>query len=395
MWLVNRSSPCVQGSEVSTSDFTQDSEPWAEALAQSAWWRGKPSAAPSWRNRCRRARWMTALSGAVICERFPSTNFRRSTGSPEATPASPSALQENGKERMILGTCGQSSAISSNLFDLEESSSRTSQAICPSDCHESSPTWKALVSAVRSASTQRRKLALRIEESASSSLAWPTPDATGRPHEGNVRLLRKGVEAGMDKEEADAMLGRDISLPQGKLPLWPTATVGDSRNSANATACREKTGHHSGTTLVDAVRLWPTPKASSGGPDPSNSTGKNLPHAVRSWPTPTAAEGNKVGNQVNKGQPGLSNHPEVRFWPTAAARDYKDGPGMSPDRGEKTGGRLDQLPRLVYQEERDGQRGQGAPSSSGNLRGLLNPNFVEVLMGYPSGWTDFERSATL
>ena len=32
-----------------------------------------------------------------------------------------------------------------------------------------------------------------------------------------MRLLRKGVENGMDKAEADAMLGRDIAKPQGKL----------------------------------------------------------------------------------------------------------------------------------------------------------------------------------
>jgi hypothetical protein len=49
-----------------------------------------------------------------------------------------------------------------------------------------------------------------------------------RPHEGNVRLLRKGVEQGMDKAEADAMLGRDIGKPQGKLAAWPTPVAGDS-----------------------------------------------------------------------------------------------------------------------------------------------------------------------
>jgi len=38
---------------------------------------------------------------------------------------------------------------------------------------------------------------------------------------------------------------------------WPTATVGDSRSSARHTTT---TGvSHSGTTLVDAVRIWPTP----------------------------------------------------------------------------------------------------------------------------------------
>ena len=58
---------------------------------------------------------------------------------------------------------------------------------------------------------------------------WPTPDVTQRPHEGNVRLLRKGVEQGMSKAEADAMLGRDISKPQGVLKEWKTPTVLDPK----------------------------------------------------------------------------------------------------------------------------------------------------------------------
>ena len=45
--------------------------------------------------------------------------------------------------------------------------------------------------------------------------------------------------------------------------LWPTATAGDSKNAANRTATRHNPNskHHSGTTLVDAVRMWPTPTA--------------------------------------------------------------------------------------------------------------------------------------
>lgn len=46
--------------------------------------------------------------------------------------------------------------------------------------------------------------------------------------------------------------------------LWPTPTVGDSKNARNATANRKKippTGIHKGYTLVDAVTLWPTPTA--------------------------------------------------------------------------------------------------------------------------------------
>ena len=57
---------------------------------------------------------------------------------------------------------------------------------------------------------------------------WPTPDVTLRPHEGNVRLLRKGVLAGLDKAEADAMLGADVFKEQGKVKAWATPQVTDS-----------------------------------------------------------------------------------------------------------------------------------------------------------------------
>ncbi len=43
----------------------------------------------------------------------------------------------------------------------------------------------------------------------------------------------------------------------------PTPTVGDSKSAANATAGRTdpNSKHHSGTTLIDFVRTWPTPDA--------------------------------------------------------------------------------------------------------------------------------------
>ena len=37
----------------------------------------------------------------------------------------------------------------------------------------------------------------------------------------------------MSKEEADAMLGRDISKPQGKLQSWPTPTARDWKDGTN------------------------------------------------------------------------------------------------------------------------------------------------------------------
>ena len=108
---------------------------------------------------------------------------------------------------------------------------------------------------------------------------------------------------------------------------------------------------------------------------------------------------------------------ESSSWPTAAARDWKDSSGMSTERPDRKGNaRLDQLPRKVFQQNREDFSMTGkhpvsyptptAPNShsigsltewggktwpreiSGMHRVKLNPEWVEQLMGFPIGWTD-------
>ena len=55
-------------------------------------------------------------------------------------------------------------------------------------------------------------------------------------------MLRKAVDLGMPKEEADAILGRDIAKPQGKLPAWPTPMARDHKDG-DATADVPTNGH--------------------------------------------------------------------------------------------------------------------------------------------------------
>lgn len=142
---------------------------------------------------------------------------------------------------------------------------------------------------------------------------------------------------------------------------------------------------------------------------------------------------------------------EKKNWPTASARDWKDTPGMSKERSDKKGlGRIDQLPRAVYHyglqdQEKNKMNGKNQESwatpleddannvnpsekrrktlakqvqvwptprsamtgaatknrlkdKERNLEKVayqskdiekLNPNWVEQLMGLPTGWTDF------
>ena len=296
MWITFSASAPESGD--STSDSPQDFELLAELLEQSAWWRGKPSPSRVWAKRCKKGGWISVLFGAEICETFPSNPSLELIGYQGDILASRFPFPANAKGKTIGDICGPSYETSSGLFDLEECFSRTWLDTSHSVSVMCLQTWKDLISDVRLACTQRRKSVRRIAENESSSSGWPTPDCTMRPHEGNVRLLRKGVEAGMDKAEADAMIGRDIGKPQGKLQAWPTP----------------------------------------------------------------------------------------------AARDWKDTPGMSRDRDGRKGGRLDQLPRMVYAKEAD-QFGPHDPEKlkQSGSRPVLSPAWVETLMGFPIGWTDCGR----
>lgn len=334
--------PSVLGSAASISDCDSASE----AFAQWLWWRGKHGASATWSRRWKREGWIRALSTRISIGSHGETTHAAWISSLEAFPASRSRTLEVARASTTSDTSGPFSEKDCGLFDLESSSWRTSTeslrlgapATTPFSTM-SSETWKAWVSERRRAALQRAKSA--------------------HPIDGNG----------------------------GSFLEWPTATVGDSRNSARHSTT---TGvSHSGTTLIDAVRMWPTP---------------------------TAAEGGKIPCSANYGNTGLSNHPEIvgkptrekgkksrkkdERWPTPTSRDWKDSPGMSFDRKDRgPEGRIDLLPRAVFA---DGRLDRASHSSDGKPLGLLNPSWVEQLMGFPLGWssrtlvasTDSEASGT-
>ena len=109
--------------------------------------------------------------------------------------------------------------------------------------------------------------------------------------------------------------------------------------------------------------LWPTPQARdhrTGEPhrvgDPARHGGWNLNDWAAMWPTPK-------GSAANYGQPQENDRGDLQAavlrWPTPVASD------AGTDRGSSAG--------------------NGLRNAVG---GLLNPAWVEWLMGYPEGWTD-------
>lgn len=91
------------------------------------------------------------------------------------------------------------------------------------------------------------------------------------------------------------------------------------------------------------------------------------------WQTPVADDAveRSVGKYNSRGEPKLSA--QVKLYPTPAARDYR-----APN-------------KKTYAERGGGKKGEQLPNAIG---GLLNPTWVEWLMGYPLGWTELSLSET-
>jgi hypothetical protein len=94
-------------------------------------------------------------------------------------------------------------------------------------------------------------------------------------------------------------------------------------------------------TPVELAKMWPTPKASTAGPDFA---------------------------KMDRSATGLSLATAVAMFPSPAARDFRSGKGRTEN------GHTPQLPEVIG--------------------GQLNPDWVEWLMGWPIGWTDLRPLET-
>ena len=128
-------------------------------------------------------------------------------------------------------------------------------------------------------------------------------------------------------------------------------------------------------TDVTGGSAWPTPMAADGGKDRGSSAGWGLRDAVRKFPTPRASDGDRGGRGdllavVRTGLPSGR-----KSWPTPQARD---GHRRSAPSEAVAARRWGAGKRCL----------EDALSLSGSPGGQLNPTWVEWLMGFPSGWTD-------
>lgn len=130
---------------------------------------------------------------------------------------------------------------------------------------------------------------------------------------------------------------------------------------------RKEAGHQ--FNLSEQVALWMTPNVPNGGRSAAHATmiGRTAMH-----------EGKKV-------QIGLEH--QVKQWPTPTASDHKgSGPTLERSDGKMRGDRLDYATEQIFSSPPAPETDAGPKSLAG--RRILNPLFVEWLMGWPIGWTD-------
>lgn len=210
----------------------------------------------------------------------------------------------------MSATSGRTSPPPFAYFDPDSASLRTCQAMFDLGLPTSSPTLPRSGSMRNGMLYQRPAWEPRTNVSASSSSpSLPTPRASegekGGPNQRGSKgdLTLSAVAAQLPTPAARDWRGGG---QHGQLPTTvttlPTPTVGDSRNSRNATANRtapKATTNTSSLTLSDVAYLMPTPRTSdaNGGGSTVTEAPTSVPQSPALLPTPNAYLGQNGGTQ--------------------------------------------------------------------------------------------------
>jgi hypothetical protein len=175
---------------------------------------------------------------------------------------------------------------------------------------------------------------------------------------------------------------------------WPTPTAADYGSSQNGSNASRPSGGPPSLSTRARTGEWATPLASDTHPKSQKFTNQgrptpvdNLPMQVsKLWPTPIERNGSEAGSpgRPNPKRPaaGLDLGTEAKLWATPTTTD-----AASAARGTTTTGIMHSGESLTDQMRRiDGPQDRPTPKA-GRGGPVLDPRFVEALMGFPDGWT--------
>ena len=175
----------------------------------------------------------------------------------------------------------------------------------------------------------------------------------GRKNRRRPGNLREQIDPLMQQayDEARAKANNQEFKREIEPQMWPTPDAAAAARGGTLKRGKRPSGANRQVSLNDQVKMWPTPRAC------------------------TAMSAANIQNRVNDKNPNLETVVARSLWPTPTTRDHKGGYIGGRIRNGKVS--MDTLDVAV--EHTDNQHKTG---------GSLNPQWVEWLMGYPSGWTD-------
>ena len=358
MWLyVPTSCQSAPGPE----DSISASDSPAQMLAQSVTWSGKHSRSQTWLQRFKRVSWTMLLSGAILPPSMATRGVERWIGSLAESRVSHTALPDSGKGPTTNGTSGPTLPESSGKSDPASSFWRTfqeSQGITTSASGQSYGEW---VTTLRRDYSRRKRLAERRSGSACSS--WPAPN-----------LPNGGRMAATAERKGNTLYQLDRKVQEGlewATRVWPAPTTAPEAPNKHT-----HTKNGPASLAEAALSFWPTALATDGAKAPTKhgNGDLSLPQAARTWPTATVSD---AAETFTHGHGDLKLSGAARVFPTASASDAK---GFDVPNKAKPSKTWDSYSRLAKMTSKPGHK------CSPKCR-RLNPLFVEMLMGWPGGWT--------
>lgn len=217
-----------------------------------------------------------------------------------------------------------------------------------------------------------------IEDSDECSVTWPR---SGMTVDGQCYLL--------------PTLGRRTGANESG--LWQTPVADDSVNRAAGKF------NSRGEPKLSAQVLWPTPHGFSPDGRSNGPSGNELERAVNqslAWPTPTSSLGTKGGRvtprKSREGGTLIEAASQRTEWTTPTVNGNYNKVGLSAKSGDGLATAVRET--MATPTARDWRSGKASEAThaknsrplSEQVGGALSPDWVELLMGWPKGWTFLE-----
>ena len=345
-------------------------------------------------------------SDTETSDRSERTTSNALTSSPEDSRANLRRQQVCAVDRVTSGGFGQNSLESCASFDLATRSWRTSQGYLPSATEPPSEKFSEIwprSGTMRGGIVSPLPTSARLNAASGSgsSLGWPTPiesdSRDGARHTTTTGISHSGTSL------TDA------------IRMWPTPNAMISNDGETIETWQERAeelkekgynGNGAGMPLAIAIQQWPTPTAENFRHRSGTRTEELLDRLVKQWPTPQGHDGEHgprgAASAETRDQGRVRDLPNAVQWPTPMARDHKSG-RTKADYGNArplSEAILWATPTAVEATRGPGHSGrddspnlttQEASIETRKKLGALNPDWVETLMGVPMGWTSIPK----